>query len=85
MQHCRTKKTTSLTELHEPKKVLEQAAGEPVAILDRNQIVGYLVPASAVEKFSFETADSDEVMVACKKRQPALNQILDHLKNKSLG
>jgi len=38
-------KTASISELKEsPMKVLDEAAGQPVAILNRNQTVFYCVP-----------------------------------------
>lgn len=82
MEHLLTNKTASLTELRDPKKVLEQAGGKPVAILNRNQLEGYFVPASAVGKLSFEPADSHDVMDALKKRKSALSPTLDYLKDK---
>ncbi|MGI9293576.1 MAG: hypothetical protein ACR2PS_06290 [Pseudomonadales bacterium] len=82
MEHLLTNKTASLTELRDPKKVIEQAGGKPVAILNRNQLEGYFVPASAVGKVSFEPAESDDVTAAMEKRKAALQPTLDYLKNK---
>ncbi len=74
--------TASLTELRDPKKVIEQAGDKPVAILNRNQLVGYYVPASAVGKISFEPAEEKDVLSALKKRKKALKPTLDYLKDK---
>lgn len=82
MEHLLTNKTASLTELRDPKKVLDQAGGKPVAILNRNQLEGYFVPASAVGKISFEPAESTEVIDALSKRKSVLAPTLDYLKDK---
>lgn len=74
--------TASLTELRDPKKVIEQAGDRPVAILNRNQLEGYFVPASAVEKLSFEPATPEEITDALKRRKKALRPTLDYLKDK---
>ena len=74
--------TASLTELRDPKKIIEQAGNKPVAILNRNQLEGYFVPASAVEKISFEAAEENEVKATLKRRKKALKSTLDYLKDK---
>lgn len=74
--------TASLTELRDPKKVIEQAGDKPVAILNRNQLEGYYVPASAVGKISFEPAEEKDVLSALKQRKKALKPTLDYLKDK---
>ena len=48
MEHLLTNLTASLTELREPSKVLARAGNRPVAILNRNEAIGYFVPKSAV-------------------------------------
>ncbi len=48
MENLLTNKTASMTELRDPKKVVEKAGDKPVAILNRNQLEGYFVPAAAV-------------------------------------
>ena len=82
MQNLLTNKTASLTELRNPKKVINQAGGKPVAIFNRDRLEGYFVPASAVEKLSFEAAGVDEAIGAFKKRKPRLQPVLDYLKDK---
>jgi len=82
VENLLTNKTASLTELRDPKRVIEQAGGKPVAILNRNQLEGYFVPASAVGKLSFEPAESDEVMEMLKKRKSVMQPTLDYLKDK---
>ena len=82
MQSLLTNKTASLTELRNPKKVIEQAGGKPVAILNRDRLEGYFVPASAVEKLSYEAAGSGEAIATFKKRKRKLAKTLDYLKDK---
>ena len=82
MEHLLTNKTASLTELRDPKQVIEKAGDKPVAILNRNQLAGYFVPASAVGKISFEAANHDDVMAVLKRRKATLQPTLDYLKDK---
>ena len=69
MQNLLTNKTASLTELRNPKKVIRQAGGKPVAILNRDHLEGYFVPASSVEKLSFEAAEPGEAVTEFKNRK----------------
>lgn len=82
MEDLLTNKTASLTELRDPGNVIKKAGGKPVAILNRNRLVGYFVPASAVNKVSFELADPDEVDVAIAKSIAKNQPTLDYLKDK---
>lgn len=82
MQNLLTNKTASLTELRNPKKVIKQAGGKPVAILNRDHLEGYFVPASAVEKLSFEAAEPGEAVTEFKNRKKKLAATLEYLKDK---
>ena len=82
MENLLTNKTASLTELRDPKKVIEKAGDKPVTILNRNQLQGYFVPASAVEKISFTAADSKDVSTVLRKRRSKLKPTLEYLKDK---
>lgn len=82
MENLLTNKTASLTELRDPKKVIEGSGGKPVAILNRNQLAGYFVPASAVEKLSFEEANTSEVVDLLESRMKSVNSVIDYLKDK---
>ncbi len=82
MEDLLTNKTASLTEFRDPKSVIKKAGGKPVAILNRNKLEGYFVPASAVNKISFELADPDEVDAAIAKSIAKNKPILDYLKDK---
>lgn len=81
MENLLTNKTASLTEFRDPKKVIRKAGSKPVAILNRNKLEGYFVPASAVNKINFELPDPDEVDAAIassiSKNQPILNYLKD--------
>jgi len=82
MQNLLTNKTASLTELRNPKKVIKQAGGKPIAILNRDHLEGYFVPASAVEKLCFEAAEPGEAAAEFKNRKKKLASTLEYLKNK---
>ena len=82
MQNLLTNKTASLTELRNPKKVIKQAGGKPVAILNRDRLEGYFVPASAVEILKFEAAESGEAGTEFKNREKQLAATLKYLKDK---
>ena len=82
MQNLLTNKTASLTELRNPKKVIKQAGGKPVAILNRDHLEGYFVPASAVDILSFEAAEPGTAAVEFKKRKKELGATLEYLKDK---
>ncbi len=74
METLLTNKTISLTELREPGKVIHKAGSQPVAVLNRSNVVGYFVPASAVGKLEFSACETDEVMA-----------VVDTLDNKALA
>jgi len=82
MRRLLTNRTVGITELREPAKVFDQAAGKPVAILRNNECIGYLVPAEAVDESRHQRVDRarlDAVLQAsAKKVQP----VLDYLKDK---
>ena len=82
MENLLTNKTASLTELRDPKKVIEKAGDKPVAILNRNQLEGYFVPASAVAKIVFTPADSGDVSGLLRKSRSHLKPTPDYLKDK---
>ena len=82
MQNLLTNKTASLTELRNPKRVINQAGGKPVAIFNRDHLEGYFVPVSAVEKLSFEATEADEAVSTFEKRKTRLQPILDYLVDK---
>ena len=82
MQNLLTNKTASLTELRNPKKVIKQAGGKPVAILNRDHLEGYFVPASAVGILNFESTEPGEAAAKFNSRKQQLASTLDYLKDK---
>ena len=82
MQKILTHKTVSLTELRDPAKVLANAGDSPVAVLNRNKVVGYFVPSSVVDDVSFEQAGSDEVKATVQASIAQNRDILEYLKDK---
>ncbi len=82
MQNLLTNKTASLTEMRNPKKVIKLAGGKPVAIMNRDRLEGYFVPASAVEIVSFQTAEPGEAATKLNIRRKQLAATLDYLKDK---
>lgn len=82
MQTLLAHKTVSMTELREPAKVFSQAGNQPVAVMNRNQVVGYFVPVAAVEKIQFEPASGTELEAVLARRRPAIAATLKYLEDK---
>lgn len=82
MQTLLARKSVSMTELREPAKVFAQAGEQPVAIMNRNQVVGYFVPSSAVTLPAMENVSSEELKAILQKRRPAIDNILTYLEDK---
>lgn len=82
MTRLLTPHIATMTELREPHKVLERANGQPVAILKNSALVGYLVPADAVDREEHRTATLDEVMESLARRRAVNQPVLDYLKDK---
>lgn len=82
MEKLLTNKTVSLTELRDPAKVLEKAGDTPVAILNRNKVVGYIVPDSAVNVVAFKRVDSEKLKQVLADNKVKHQPVLDYLKDK---
>lgn len=82
MQTLLARKSVSMTELREPAKVFAQAGEQPVAIMNRNQVVGYFVPSAAVTLPAMENVSSEELKAILQKRRPAIDSILTYLEDK---
>lgn len=82
MEKMLSNKTVSFTELRDPAKVLAHAGDSPVAVLNRNKVVGYFVPKTAVDQVSYEMASSDDVKKAIQDTTKQDAKILDYLKDK---
>ena len=82
MEKLLTRKTVSLTELRDPAKVLANAGDSPVAVLNRNKVVGYLVPNTAVNQTDFEIVDSAEAQKTVDASIERNKAVLDYLQDK---
>lgn len=83
MQTLLARKAISMTELREPAKVFAQAGNEPIAILNRNQVVGYFVPVGALEEQTAgNTVNDNELIALLKKRRPHIATTLKYLEDK---
>ena len=82
MEKMLTNKTVSLTELRDPAKVLANAGDAPVAVLNRNKVVGYFVPKSAVSLGTLETVDHADVLKILVETEKQDQPVLDYLQDK---
>ena len=82
MENLLTSLTASLTELREPNKVIARAGNQPVAILNRNEAIGYFVPKSAVVDVHLEPASKDQVTAFIKTKLTKIDHVIDYLKDK---
>jgi antitoxin StbD len=81
IQNIKANKTASLTDLRDPMKVIEAAGNDTVAIMNRNQLVGYFVPAARAEvNFSYVTDEEfDKILPEVLEEE---KEVLDYLKDK---
>ena len=83
MTRLATPQICTMTELREPQKVFDRANGQPVAILKNSQLVGYLVPAVAVEAApQHRAATMEEAMESLARSKAGVQPVLDYLKDK---
>ncbi|MBU3625866.1 prevent-host-death family protein [Polynucleobacter sp. JS-Safj-400b-B2] len=82
MEHLLTRNTASLTEFREPGKVLAKAGNEPVAILNRNEAVAYLVPVGAVADITTTPLGKEKLRNYIKNDLPKISHVLEYLKDK---
>jgi antitoxin StbD len=69
--------TASISELKKsPTKVLNEAHGEPVAILNHNTPEAYLIPANAYEAL-IDTLEDIELSEIVKKRQGEISHAVE--------
>jgi antitoxin StbD len=74
----------TMTEMREPHKVLERSGGNPVAVLKNSALVGYFVPAEAVQETESRVATRDEVLGSLKRRKDVNQPVLDYLKDNDI-
>ena len=82
MERTLSNKTVTFTELRDPAKVLRHAGDSPVAILNRNKVVGYFVPKSAADVTTHEEATENELLQVLKSRKAQDESIINYLKDK---
>ena len=83
MTRLATPQICTMTELREPQKVFDRANGQPVAILKNSALVGYLVPAEAIETApQHRAATMEEVMESLARSKARVQPVLDYLKDK---
>ena len=82
MTRLATPNICTMTELREPQKVFDRANGQPVAILKNSALVGYLVPAEAVDQTQHRVATLEEVMEILESSRERVQPVLDYLRDK---
>lgn len=82
MQKILATKTASLTDLRDPMKVIESAGGSPIAIMNRNKVVGYFVPESIMHVTETRQATQDEFEHAFSQIKRKAEPVLEYLKDK---
>lgn len=81
IQRIKATKTASLTDLRDPMKVFEAAGDEPIAIMNRNKVIGYFVPESNVD-VSFSHLSKEEYENVVDEVLEEGKEVLDYLKDK---
>lgn len=82
MQTLLARKSVSMTELREPAKVFAQAGDQPVAIMNRNQVVGYFIPVDAIDSSDPENVTAQQLSAILQRRRPAVEKVLQYLEDK---
>ena len=82
MERLLTNLTASLTELREPNKVIARAGNQPVAIMNRNEAIGYFVPKSAVADVELLSVSNSELDAFMHGNLSEIAHVLDYLKDK---
>ena len=77
-----TRNIASMTEMREPRTVLEKSGGEPVVVLENSALVGYCVPSEASSKEQHRTASMKEIRHSLKSRKTITQSVLAYLKDK---
>lgn len=82
MQKILATKTASLTDLRDPMKVIESLGNERIAILNRDKVVAYIVPASHIQEPTSEYIPMDEVKDIINTIKSTHGHVLEYLKDK---
>lgn len=63
-----------------PSAVFERSGGEPVAVLNHNRVMGYMVPAALYEAMMERLDDADLIRIARERlAEPSCPVALDDL------
>lgn len=81
LQNIKATKTASLTDLRDPMKVIEAAGDQPVAIMNRNVVVGYFVPEVRTQ-VSYKYLEREEFDRLLPEVLEKAKPVLDYLKDK---
>lgn len=81
IQKIKATKTASLTDLRDPMKVIEAAGNDPVAIMNRNKVIGYFVPESRTN-VSYSYLEKEEFDKLLPEVLEKAKPVLDYLKDK---
>jgi hypothetical protein len=80
IQNIKANKTASLTDLREPRAIIESLKeGGEVAILDRNKVVAYMRGADDSQVARYDAGAVRELFA---QRKPKVQGVLDYLKDK---
>ena len=80
IQNIKANKTASLTDLREPRAIIESLKdGGEVAILDRNKVVAYMRSADEPQVARYEAGVVRELFV---ERKAKVQGVLEYLKDK---
>ncbi len=82
MTRLATPQICTMTELREPQKVFDRAGGQPVAILKNSALVGYYVPAEAVNATAHQPMAREQVSAILARTREKAQPVLDYLKDK---
>lgn len=82
IQKIKATKTASLTDLRDPRKIIDTLSEGQVAILDRNKVVAYLQHPAQVENKDFSYLPEDTVKEIFTKRKAEVAPVLEYLKDK---
>ena len=81
IQKIKATKTASLTDLRNPREIINSLADGRVAIFDRNKIVAYLShPSQDAQEHSY--LEDGAVKKMFKERKKEISDVLDYLKDK---
>jgi hypothetical protein len=82
MENLPTFSTVSLTEFREPNKLISKVGNQPVAIFNRDELIGYFVPKGAVVDIELVDTSNQQIAEFFDKQLPKITHVLDYLKDK---